>query len=261
MATKNIATGALRRRQCRVQASRSSATRCGRRHPMLPTCTTRAAIRLLRQLGLERGERIVESRRGKRPRAQCLRRLAGQKKGAAGCPVAPNSCLAGPGLRAPRCQALSRKLSGRSQRGDSAWDKTLDHLLSLVSGDLSISGDSATVKARPDGSGRERQPVTKRRGSAQGGLRPPRGRASRSVRCGCSSMVEQQPSKLNTRVRFPSPAPSDFNGLILARGDRAMAMRRALRRSMRLTGPISTATMCSLTSSPRHWPSAQPRCL
>src|SRR5882762_3629706 len=34
---------------------------------------------------------------------------------------------------------------------------------------------------------------------------------SRSVaylrRRGCSSMVEQQPSKLNTRVRFPSPAP------------------------------------------------------
>jgi hypothetical protein len=26
--------------------------------------------------------------------------------------------------------------------------------------------------------------------------------------CGCSSMVEQQPSKLMTRVRFPSPAPS-----------------------------------------------------
>jgi hypothetical protein len=25
--------------------------------------------------------------------------------------------------------------------------------------------------------------------------------------CGCSSMVEQQPSKLNTWVRFPSPAP------------------------------------------------------
>ena len=25
---------------------------------------------------------------------------------------------------------------------------------------------------------------------------------------GCSSMVEQQPSKLNTRVRFPSPAPT-----------------------------------------------------
>src|SRR5215210_5454990 len=27
-------------------------------------------------------------------------------------------------------------------------------------------------------------------------------------RCGCSSMVEQQPSKLMTRVRFPSPAPT-----------------------------------------------------
>ena len=25
--------------------------------------------------------------------------------------------------------------------------------------------------------------------------------------CGCSSMVEQKPSKLTTRVRFPSPAP------------------------------------------------------
>jgi hypothetical protein len=27
------------------------------------------------------------------------------------------------------------------------------------------------------------------------------------AQCGCSSMVEQQPSKLMTRVRFPSPAP------------------------------------------------------
>ena len=26
--------------------------------------------------------------------------------------------------------------------------------------------------------------------------------------CGCSSMVEQKPSKLTTRVRFPSPAPT-----------------------------------------------------
>jgi hypothetical protein len=26
--------------------------------------------------------------------------------------------------------------------------------------------------------------------------------------CGCSSMVERQPSKLITWVRFPSPAPS-----------------------------------------------------
>jgi hypothetical protein len=26
-------------------------------------------------------------------------------------------------------------------------------------------------------------------------------------------MVEQQPSKLNTRVRFPSPAPNNFNNL------------------------------------------------
>ena len=31
--------------------------------------------------------------------------------------------------------------------------------------------------------------------------------ARRDATCGCSSMVEQQPSKLMTRVRFPSPAP------------------------------------------------------
>ena len=28
------------------------------------------------------------------------------------------------------------------------------------------------------------------------------------IRCGCSSMVELKPSKLMTRVRFPSPAPA-----------------------------------------------------
>ena len=28
--------------------------------------------------------------------------------------------------------------------------------------------------------------------------------------CGCSSMVEHQPSKLVVRVRFPSPAPSYY---------------------------------------------------
>jgi len=34
-------------------------------------------------------------------------------------------------LRAPCLQSL-KELSGRSQRGDSAWYKTLDHLLSLL---------------------------------------------------------------------------------------------------------------------------------
>ena len=35
-----------------------------------------------------------------------------------------------------------------------------------------------------------------------------RGKSSKHARSrGCSSMVEQQPSKLMTRVRFPSPAP------------------------------------------------------
>src|SRR6185312_15716250 len=39
----------------------------------------------------------------------------------------------------------------------------------------------------------------------------------RSVR-GCSSMVEQQPSKLMTRVRFPSPAPIFTPSWVLAAG-------------------------------------------
>jgi hypothetical protein len=39
---------------------------------------------------------------------------------------------------------------------------------------------------------------------------PGKGNGSVSVvaTCGCSSMVELQPSKLATWVRFPSPAPS-----------------------------------------------------
>ena len=35
-----------------------------------------------------------------------------------------------------------------------------------------------------------------------------------TIQCGCSSMVELQPSKLTTRVRFPSPAPFEYFGLI-----------------------------------------------
>jgi len=38
-------------------------------------------------------------------------------------------------------------LSGRSQRGDSAWNKTLDHLLSLINGTLNIATESARVKS------------------------------------------------------------------------------------------------------------------
>ena len=38
--------------------------------------------------------------------------------------------------------------------------------------------------------------------------------------CGCSSMVEQKPSKLMTGVRFPSPAPDIRAGLRVGRADR-----------------------------------------
>ncbi len=50
-------------------------------------------------------------------------------------------------------------------------------------------------------------------GSTFGGSNPPPSTINkekgviRKLICGCSSMVELQPSKLNTWVRFPSPAP------------------------------------------------------
>src|ERR1700682_4586770 len=54
----------------------------------------------------------------KKTRRDCSRRV----------PTFVNSLVQA--LRAPRCEA--QELSGRSQRGDSAWCKTLDHLLSLL---------------------------------------------------------------------------------------------------------------------------------
>src|SRR5262245_46140217 len=54
--------------------------------------------------------------------------------------------LAGPGLEAPRCQ-VKKSPSGRSQRGDSARNKTLDHLLSLIDGIPNIGRESVRVKA------------------------------------------------------------------------------------------------------------------
>ena len=93
----------------------------------------------------------------------------------------------------------SRRPSGRPQRGDSAWDKTLDHLLSLVDRTLNIGGSRPVLKrALSGGTGGQRRarPVEAARPAVLGDRRR-----------GCSSMVEQQPSKLNTRVRFPSPAP------------------------------------------------------
>ena len=57
----------------------------------------------------------------------------GPKKDATGMtPSRPNFCNSlVQALRAPCCQAQIRP-GGRSQRGDSAWCKTLDHLLPLL---------------------------------------------------------------------------------------------------------------------------------
>src|SRR5262245_36196658 len=67
------------------------------------------------------------------------------------------------------------------------------------------SAGEPRAKARPP------KPLDRRSPSSGAGGR--RGQAfdlsyGVSFACGCSSMVEQQPSKLMTRVRFPSPAPN-----------------------------------------------------
>ena len=60
----------------------------------------------------------------------------------------------------------------------------------------------------------------------------------RNAGCGCSSMVEPQPSKLVMRVRFPSPAPirdpSDRTSSI-----QAFAARRSAARELKLPFPSS----------------------
>src|SRR5262249_44767582 len=54
--------------------------------------------------------------------------------------------------------------------------------------------------------------------------------------CGCSSMVEQQPSKLMTRVRFPSPAPIESRASCL----RDLPKKWAGKVRGRLLAPLKT---------------------
>ena len=60
-------------------------------------------------------------------------------------------------------------------------------------------------------------------------------------RSGCSSMVEQQPSKLNTRVRFPSPAPKK-RWLVLQLGHQTGTGSGPDKRVRRAKGKIPVAS-------------------
>ena len=64
-----------------------------------------------------------------------------------------------------------------------------------------IISSSGGVPERPKGSD------CKSDGSAFGGSNPPPSTIFPLGKCGCSSVVELQPSKLIMWVRFPSPAP------------------------------------------------------
>jgi hypothetical protein len=98
--------------------------RAHRRNPARPAPAITQRLRFLT-------EPLSGSERHSGARVSAQRNDSAQKRRGGIAPVAPRFfALAGPGLRAPRCQALG--LSGRSQRGDSAWYKTLDHLLSLL---------------------------------------------------------------------------------------------------------------------------------
>src|SRR5262245_41797238 len=59
--------------------------------------------------------------------------------------------------------------------------------------------------------------------------------------CGCSSMVEQQPSKLMTRVRFPSPAPIK---------SRTSTKRPSQKMSREGTGKVARATKHETQQAP-----------
>src|SRR5436309_11504391 len=76
-------------------------------------------------------------------------------------------------------------------------------------------------------------------------LRRPARRDSPRLRRGCSSMVEQQPSKLNTRVRFPSPAlPLDSITLNLIAAV-AQSVERVLGKDEVMgSSPISSSVEC-----------------
>ena len=83
----------------------------------------------------------------------------------------------------------------------------------VVDGNLNIGRESGHVKGRS--AARHRGNTRLWRGSSDiepgaWQLRPRPWHDRQSPARGCSSMVEQQPSKLNTRVRFPSPAPIFF---------------------------------------------------
>jgi hypothetical protein len=69
-----------------------------------------------------------------------------------------------------------------------------------------IRGVACVAEARAEGAVALRSTAfSMRRRGSQVGLSV--GRIEVGPICGCSSMVEQKPSKLMTRVRFPSPAP------------------------------------------------------
>src|SRR5271166_2251085 len=61
------------------------------------------------------------------------------------------------------------------------------------------------VRILPPPPGQESLPGRSCRGGCPGGAGA---RVAYRLLRGCSSMVEQKPSKLTTRVRFPSPAPA-----------------------------------------------------
>ena len=98
----------------------------------------------------------------------------------------------------------------RRSRADAAFTAT--HRLPLVA----ESGPPAGPRSRPSRTDRTAAPQAgpPRRPKRSHQDQSPRrwlakhlGTGYKPRRCGCSSMVEQQPSKLNTWVRFPSPAP------------------------------------------------------
>src|SRR5437588_1876130 len=79
-------------------------------------------------------------------------RWSSQQKGAAGwLPPHPIVVLAGPGLRAPRCQAINASLAGDPSEVTALGKRHWITSFRWVDGNINIGGESAPVKARTGG--------------------------------------------------------------------------------------------------------------
>src|SRR4051794_41821086 len=87
---------------------------------------------------------------------------------------APTLVLAGPGLRAPRCQAINASLAGDPSEVTALGKRHWITSFRWVDGNINIGGESVPVKA-PEPTDRRPPGCSNGTGGGGGGAPPPRG--------------------------------------------------------------------------------------